>query len=69
MTRLDNHDHDQDSVERRPKTALGEVLKEFEEAETRHVDEPGPRRVSPNDSEAGDALTPNEGAQEESGRS
>ncbi|MFE4861237.1 hypothetical protein [Streptomyces sp. NPDC056670] len=68
MTRLEqHHDHDRDSAERHPKTALGEVLKEFEEAETRHV--PGPRRESPHDSEAGDGLTPNEGAQEESGRS
>ncbi|MFH8484905.1 hypothetical protein [Streptomyces longisporoflavus] len=43
-----------------PDTALGEALKEFENAETDVLDEP----EHDSDGEAGDALTPNEGAQE-----
>ncbi|MFI6048876.1 hypothetical protein ACIBCO_02160 [Streptomyces violascens] len=46
-----------------PDTALGEVLKEFEEAELRGTS--GPERDDAHDGEAGDALTPNEEAQEE----
>ncbi|MET9366195.1 hypothetical protein ABZX93_35575 [Streptomyces sp. NPDC006632] len=59
------HPHQQDtgSSDSHSDTALDEVLKEFEDAETRD-----PRRAGYKDShdgEAGDALTPNEGAQEE----
>ncbi|MFD7336033.1 hypothetical protein ACFV98_08500 [Streptomyces violascens] len=46
-----------------PDTALDEVLKEFEEAELREAG--GPERDDAHDGEAGDALTPNEEAQEE----
>ncbi|MFF4841553.1 hypothetical protein [Streptomyces collinus] len=45
--------------EARPRTALGEVLHEAEDAETHHRDE---RR----DGEAADAITPNTAAQERS---
>ncbi|MFD7436000.1 hypothetical protein [Streptomyces sp. NPDC059861] len=48
--------------EERPGTALGEVLHEAEEAETRVVDD-GERRGS--DGEAADALTPNANSQED----
>ncbi|MFF4186716.1 hypothetical protein ACFYZ9_26370 [Streptomyces sp. NPDC001691] len=49
--------------EAHPDTALDEVLKEFEEAETRGTKKPD--REDAHDGEAGDALTPNEEAQEE----
>ncbi|MFG3281427.1 hypothetical protein [Streptomyces sp. NPDC048111] len=58
-----NHPHHQDaSSEPQSDSALDEVLKEFEHAETR-----GTRtgRKDPHDGEAGDALSPNEEAQEE----
>ncbi|GGV25840.1 hypothetical protein GCM10010277_07040 [Streptomyces longisporoflavus] len=44
-----------------PDTALGETFKEIENAETDVLDEP---EDDDSDGEAGDALTPNEGAQE-----
>ncbi|MFF6782919.1 hypothetical protein [Streptomyces sp. NPDC012510] len=47
----------------RPDTALDEVLREAEEAETRVTDSEKQRRRR---GEAGDAITPNEQAQEES---
>jgi hypothetical protein len=46
----------------RPDTALEEVLHEVEEAETHITDSDGRRRRG----EAGEAITPNERAQEES---
>ncbi|WP_317446769.1 hypothetical protein [Streptomyces collinus] len=59
----DHHDHHHnghhDDHEVRPRTALGEVLHEAEDAETHGRDE---RR----DGEAADAVTPNTGAQERS---
>jgi hypothetical protein len=47
----------------KPETALEEVLREVEEAELRGEDSPGRRRHR---GEAGEAITPNTGAQEES---
>ncbi|MFD3841328.1 hypothetical protein ACFWWC_34460 [Streptomyces sp. NPDC058642] len=47
----------------RPETALEEVLREAEEAERRTSDSEERRRRR---GEAGDAITPNTGAQEES---
>jgi hypothetical protein len=47
----------------RPETALEEVLHEAEEAETRVTDSARQRRHR---GEAGEAITPNERAQEES---
>jgi hypothetical protein len=54
------HQHQQD--EEHPETAADEVLREVEDAETRVVDR-GERRGK--DSEAADALTPNEDAQQD----
>lgn len=70
MTRPQQHHHDddQDSQEPRPDTALGELLKEFEEAETRHVGKPEPDEDPHGGSGGGDALTPNEEAQEKGAR-
>lgn len=51
--------------EEHPATAAGEVLHEVEEAETSTVDD-GKRRGK--DSEAADAMSPNEDAQEEARR-
>ncbi|WP_329461553.1 hypothetical protein [Streptomyces sp. NBC_01431] len=65
MTRPKKQDHDRG--EPRPDTALGEALKEFEEAETRNVGKPEPDKDPHGGSGGGDALTPNEGAQEEAG--
>ncbi|SDL00644.1 hypothetical protein [Streptomyces indicus] len=61
------HQSDQDSSAPDPDSALGEVFKEVEEAETR---DPGLGGApGEHEGEAGDALTPNEEAQEEaSGR-
>ncbi|WP_200301449.1 hypothetical protein [Streptomyces adelaidensis] len=47
----------------KPDTALGEVLHEVEEAETRVTDSEEQRRRR---GEAGEAITPNEQAQEQS---
>ncbi|MEU6763995.1 hypothetical protein ABZ916_15905 [Streptomyces sp. NPDC046853] len=53
---------DPNGHEQPPDTALGEVLKEFEDAETdvRHE----PFEDDEHDGQAGDALSPNEAAQE-----
>jgi hypothetical protein len=59
-----HHQSDEDSpVTDHPGTALGEVIREFEEAETRDVG----RSATPEerDGEAGDALTTNREAQED----
>ncbi|MEW2295034.1 hypothetical protein ABZ719_20385 [Streptomyces sp. NPDC006743] len=48
----------------KPDTALGEVLREFEKAET-DVDD---RRERRHRGEAGEAVTPNTRAQEEAGK-
>ncbi|MFI6374147.1 hypothetical protein [Streptomyces sp. NPDC050546] len=58
-----SHDQNQDASGKQPETALDEVLREIEDAENRTEDSPGQRRHR---GEAGDAITPNEGAQEES---
>ncbi|GAA3487460.1 MULTISPECIES: hypothetical protein [Streptomyces] len=55
------HQSDQDAG--RPETALDEALKEFEEAETRDVGRTD--LPADHDGEAGDALSPNEEAQED----
>ncbi|MEU1854130.1 hypothetical protein ABZ499_33960 [Streptomyces sp. NPDC019990] len=52
-----------DKRDERPETALGEVLREIEEAENRTRDTAGQRR---HQGEAADAVTPNTRAQEES---
>ncbi|MCT9092266.1 hypothetical protein N4G70_25830 [Streptomyces sp. ASQP_92] len=57
------HQQDNDSSASHADTALDEVLKEFEDAETR--DPKQTAREDAHDGEAGDALTPNEEAQEE----
>lgn len=48
---------------KKPETAVEEVLREVEEAERRPEDSAGRRRHR---GEAGEAVTPNTGAQEES---
>ncbi len=53
-----------DASGKQPETALEEVLREIEDAENRTEDPAGQRRRR---GEAGDAITPNERAQEESG--
>lgn len=70
MARPERQDHGQhpDEPHPDPETALGEVLKEFEEAETQHVGEENPATDDHHDGEAGDALTPNEEAQEDADR-
>ncbi|MER6470621.1 hypothetical protein [Streptomyces collinus] len=55
----DHHDGHHDDEKVRPRTAVGEVLHEAEDAETHRRDE---RR----DGEAADAITPNTAAQERS---
>lgn len=58
--------HDDRSSEPDFDTALGEVLKEFKDAKDARTREPDrPEEDDPHDGEAGDALTPNEQAQEE----
>ncbi|MFJ6698114.1 hypothetical protein ACIQM4_18870 [Streptomyces sp. NPDC091272] len=58
----DAQDHETPATDH-PGTALGEVLKEFEEAETHDV---GRTDLPPkHDGEAGDALSTNEEAQED----
>ena len=52
------HEHDQEH----PGTAVGEILREVKDAETRVVDREERRGK---DGEAADALTPNEGAQKD----
>ncbi|MGI5430553.1 hypothetical protein [Streptomyces sp. CA-179760] len=58
-----SHDKNQDASGKQPETALEEVLREIEDAEDRTEDSAGRRRHR---GEAGDAITPNERAQEES---
>ncbi|UUU28888.1 hypothetical protein JIX56_02660 [Streptomyces sp. CA-210063] len=55
--------HDKRNPDDKPDTALDEVLHEAEQAETRVTDSEKRRRDR---GEAGDAITPNEQAQEES---
>ncbi|MFF7791036.1 hypothetical protein [Streptomyces sp. NPDC007991] len=59
MSQDDNHD----SSDKKPETALEEVLREIEEAENRTEDSAEQRRHR---GEAGEAITPNPRAQEES---
>ncbi|MFE7843344.1 hypothetical protein ACFU53_47035 [Streptomyces sp. NPDC057474] len=60
-----NDKHEEQGRNDKPDTALDEVLHEAEEAETRVTDSEKRRRRR---GEAGDAITPNEQAQEESHR-
>ncbi|MDX3642163.1 hypothetical protein [Streptomyces sp. MB09-02B] len=66
QSRDNTHDkqgkHDRRGGKDEPDTALDEILREAERAET-DVTDSRPRR---HDGEAGDAITPNERAQEES---
>ncbi|MBD0420179.1 hypothetical protein AB0L35_35110 [Streptomyces sp. NPDC052309] len=55
--------HNGDRTPDKPETALGEVLHEAEDAETRDPESEQERRHR---GEAGDATSPNTGAQEES---
>ncbi|MGW1185997.1 hypothetical protein ACWD7Y_10265 [Streptomyces drozdowiczii] len=48
-----------------PRTAADEVIEEAEEAATDVADTAGPAKRHHKDREAGDALTPNEEAQED----
>ncbi|MGV9500250.1 hypothetical protein [Streptomyces sp. NPDC003642] len=57
-----SHEHDRDHSGKQPETALEEVLREIEDAETRTEDSAGQRRHR---GEAGDATSPNTGAQEQ----
>ncbi|MFC9685011.1 hypothetical protein [Streptomyces sp. NPDC056948] len=59
-----SHDKNHEASGKQPETALEEVLREIEDAENRTEDSDGQRRHR---GEAGDATTPNERAQEESG--
>ncbi|MET9390513.1 hypothetical protein ABZY20_08885 [Streptomyces sp. NPDC006624] len=56
-------DKDTTGTGEQPETALEEVLREVEDAETRTTDSAAQRRRR---GEAGDAITPNTGAQERS---
>jgi len=56
--------HDHDRSHQQPETAVEEVMREIEEAETRDPESAGERRHR---GEAGDATSPNVEAQEESG--
>ncbi|MER6711120.1 MULTISPECIES: hypothetical protein [unclassified Streptomyces] len=58
-----SHDKDHDSSGKQPETALEEVLREIEDAEKRTEDSAEQRRHR---GEAGEAITPNTRAQEES---
>ncbi|MFF9817366.1 hypothetical protein [Streptomyces sp. NPDC014006] len=58
----ENHDMAEDT-DRRPETALGEVLREVEDAEKRVTDD---ERDKHRRGEAGEAITPNVRAEEES---
>ncbi|MGW0867205.1 hypothetical protein [Streptomyces sp. NPDC002611] len=57
-----SHDENQDASGGQPETALEEVLREIEDAENRAEESARQRRHR---GEAGDAVTPNERAQEE----
>ncbi|MEG8277444.1 hypothetical protein [Streptomyces sp. AHA2] len=58
-----SHDQDRDSSGEKPETAFEEVMSEIEDAETRTRDTAAERRHR---GEAGEAITPNARAQEES---
>ncbi|MEU9592774.1 hypothetical protein ACGF7W_28660 [Streptomyces sp. NPDC048219] len=57
--------HDGERDDKKPETAIEEVMREIEEAETRDAESAKERRHR---GEAGDATSPNVEAQEESGR-
>ncbi|MFJ8543962.1 hypothetical protein ACIRFH_18415 [Streptomyces sp. NPDC093586] len=57
--------HDGDRDHQQPETAIEEVMREIEEAETRDPESAEERRHR---GEAGDATSPNLEAQEESGK-
>ncbi|GAA2562685.1 hypothetical protein GCM10010423_77020 [Streptomyces levis] len=57
-----SHEPDRDHSGKQPETALEEVLREIEDAETRTEDSAAQRRHR---GEAGDATSPNTGAQEQ----
>ncbi|MGA5360143.1 hypothetical protein [Streptomyces purpurascens] len=61
---MSQDNNNRDASGERPETALEEVLREIEDAENRTEDSAGQRRHR---GEAGDAITPSERAQEESG--
>ncbi|CAL9361403.1 hypothetical protein SUDANB1_00669 [Streptomyces sp. enrichment culture] len=63
MTQRKDHHRDQDQNGKPPETALEEVLREVEDAETRTRDSDEQRRHR---GEAGEAVTPNARAQDES---
>ncbi|WP_328407808.1 hypothetical protein OG542_02630 [Streptomyces violaceus] len=58
-----SQNNNRDASDKQPETALEEVLREIEDAENRAEDPAEQRRHR---GEAGDAITPNERAQEES---
>ncbi|MER7406970.1 hypothetical protein ABT373_31970 [Streptomyces sp. NPDC000070] len=58
-----SQDKNHDGSDRKPETALEEVLREIEDTEKRTQDSPEQRRHR---GEAGEAITPNTRAQEES---
>ncbi len=58
-----SQDENHDASGKKPETALEEVLREIEDAENRTEDSAEQRRHR---GEAGEAITPNERAQEES---
>jgi hypothetical protein len=57
--------HEDERGHRKPETAIEEVMREIEEAETRDPESARERRHR---GEAGDATSPNVEAQEESGK-
>ncbi|MEU2250550.1 hypothetical protein [Streptomyces sp. NPDC019224] len=61
-------EHSRPEPEKPPRTAADEVVQEAEEAATDVADTADPARRRGRDSEAGDALTPNEEAQEDADR-
>ncbi|MFE9774701.1 hypothetical protein ACFYOV_24110 [Streptomyces sp. NPDC005931] len=61
--RENERENERDDDRRRPETAVGEVLREVEDAERRTRDTAEQRRHR---GEAGEAITPNARAQEES---
>lgn len=63
MSQHKDHDRDEDQHGKPPETALEEVLREVEDAENRTRDSAEQRRRR---GEAGEALTPHTGAQEQS---
>ncbi|CAM5746028.1 hypothetical protein STAFG_1766 [Streptomyces afghaniensis 772] len=58
-----SQDNNHDGSDKKPETALEEVLREIEEAENRTQDSAEQRRHR---GEAGEAITPNRRAQDES---